>query len=489
MGRMGNSTTDYKIPAGGTPREERRRNPRTRVADCVYLNIEPDNGGILLDVSWTGLGFQTAAPIAIGEQIDFRLSAGWNNDIELSGELIWLDETRKRGGLRFGQMSEEVRKHIQKWVDGSPVPSPNVREPSPWAPEKAAPRQRDSISAEEGHSFVVDATRPAPPIRNQPQPVAARSPAEPASEPPRFSPDPPPLAWAPPYNTSPSFSSGWGSLAPRGMDDWADAPRRKQGYGAIALTVALLLGAAAGVFVFLNKQEAGESLVRLGELISGDHSQQSAKPETAVAPASAAASAPDGSSSSVAPGANGAAINVPQESGPGAAADSDAIGSGAVADKTRPSTETGQRLKSSEPAPPLESEQADPTPRARVGNQPEASGPSAQPETKSASANSDRSSPEISLRNDGQAELELARQYLRGGGARENRATAAHLLWVAVGLGNTEAEVELASLYLIGDGMPGKNCEQARILLRAASNSGNSVAGQKLATLPGYGCR
>jgi hypothetical protein len=489
MGRMGISATDYKFPARGTPGEERRRSPRTKVADCVYLNIAPDNGGILLDVSSTGLGFQAAAPIAAGEQIDFRLSAGWNNDIELSGELIWLDETRKRGGLRFGQLSEEVRKHIQQWVDGSPVPSPDVRKPSPVATEKAAPRQRDSISAEAAHSRVVDATSPAPPMRNQPQPVAARSPAEPASGPPRFSPDPPPLAWAPPYNTSPSFSSAWGSLGPRGMDDWADAPRRKQGFGAIALTVALLLGAAAGVFVFLNKQEAGESLVRLGELLSGDHSKQSAKPETAVAPPSAAASAPDGSSPSVAPGVNGAAINEPREFAPGPAADSDAIGSGAVADTTRPSTETGQQLKSGEPAPPLESGQADPTPRARVGKQPEASGPSAQPETKSASAKSERSSPEISLRNDGQPELELAQQYLRGAGAREDRATAAHLLWVAVGLGNTEAEVELASLYLLGDSVPGKNCEQARILLRAASNSGNPVAGQKLATLPGYGCR
>lgn len=486
---MGNSETDHKFRARGTPMEERRHSPRTRIADCVYLNIEPDNGGILLDVSSTGLGFQTAAPIAAGEQIDLRLSAGWNSDVELCGDLIWLDETRKRGGLRFGQLPEEVRTHIQQWVDGSPVPSPDVREPSPVATEKAAPRQRDSISAEAGHSFVVDATSPAPPMRNQPQPAAARPPAEPGPEPPRFSADRSPLAWAPPYDTSPSFSSAWGSLGPRGMDNWADTPRRKRGFGAIALTVALLLCAAAWVFVFLDKQEAGESLIRLGELLSGNHSQQSAKPGTAVAPASVAGPAPDGSSPSVAQGVNGAAINVPRETGPAAAANSDAIGSGAVAHKTRPSTETGQQLKSGEPAPPLESGQADATPRARVGKQSEVSGPSAQPETKSTSAKSDGNSSEISLRKDGHTELALAQLYLRGAGVREDRATAAHFLWVAVGRGNTEAEVELASLYLLGHGVPEKNCEQARILLRAASNRGNSVAGQKLATLPGYGCR
>ena len=70
----------------------------------------------------------------------------------------------------------------------------------------------------------------------------------------------------------------------------------------------------------------------------------------------------------------------------------------------------------------------------------------------------------------------------------EDRATAANLLWAAVGKGNTQAEVELASLYLIGEDAPGKNCDQARVLLTVASNSGNLAASQKLNTLPSYGC-
>jgi len=149
---------------------------------------------------------------------------------------------------------------------------------------------------------------------------------------------------------------------------------------------------------------------------------------------------------------------------------------------------TGQQLASGEgeAAPPLQSAQADPTPRARVAGEPEAPGPPARTETKSTSLKSH--SPAIPLRDDGHTELVLAQQYLRGAGGREDRATATDLLWVAVGKGNTEAEIELASLYLPGDDGSGKNCEQARILLRAASNNGNSIAGQKLATLPVYGC-
>jgi LPXTG-site transpeptidase (sortase) family protein len=148
---------------------------------------------------------------------------------------------------------------------------------------------------------------------------------------------------------------------------------------------------------------------------------------------------------------------------------------------------TVEQLESSEGAPPLESGQLDPATPARVSEESKPSGTSEQPETKSASTKSHQS-PEIALRNDGHAELALAQQYLRDPGVREDRDTAADLLWAAVGRGSTEAEVELATLYLLGDGVPGKNCEQARILLRAAANSGNSVADQKLAALPGYGC-
>jgi hypothetical protein len=73
MARMGNSATDYKVRARGASMEERRRSPRTRIVDCVYLNIEPDNGGILLDVSSTALD---SKPLPL-----FSIVSTWNSDI------------------------------------------------------------------------------------------------------------------------------------------------------------------------------------------------------------------------------------------------------------------------------------------------------------------------------------------------------------------------------------------------------------------------
>jgi hypothetical protein len=60
-------------------------------------------------------------------------------------------------------------------------------------------------------------------------------------------------------------------------------------------------------------------------------------------------------------------------------------------------------------------------------------------------------------------------------------------LWSQVGQGNTSAEVTLAKLYLIGGGVT-KNCDQARVLLRAAAKKGNSEAIAKLSQITRQGC-
>jgi PilZ domain len=71
---------------------------------------------------------------------------------------------------------------------------------------------------------------------------------------------------------------------------------------------------------------------------------------------------------------------------------------------------------------------------------------------------------------------------------RNGRSATARQLWSAVEAGDSSAEVELARLYLTGDGVP-RNCEQARVLLRAASKKGNSEAAQQLRKIKISGCR
>jgi hypothetical protein len=55
-------------------------------------------------------------------------------------------------------------------------------------------------------------------------------------------------------------------------------------------------------------------------------------------------------------------------------------------------------------------------------------------------------------------------------------------LWGAVQAGNSKAAVELAEMYINGDGVP-QNCKQARVLLLVASEKRNTAAIKKLQEL------
>jgi TPR repeat protein len=60
-------------------------------------------------------------------------------------------------------------------------------------------------------------------------------------------------------------------------------------------------------------------------------------------------------------------------------------------------------------------------------------------------------------------------------------------LWSSVQAGDTQAAVDLADLYLRGDGVP-VNCDQARVLLLVASKKNDANATKKLQDLDETGC-
>jgi hypothetical protein len=92
------------------------------------------------------------------------------------------------------------------------------------------------------------------------------------------------------------------------------------------------------------------------------------------------------------------------------------------------------------------------------------------------------------LAANGTQELLLAERYLDARGVAHDSGQAAALLWKAVSEQNTRADVLLADLYLLGDGVP-KSCDQARLLLVAAAKKGVPEAARKLRNIESGGCR
>jgi len=116
-------------------RTNRRQTPRMTVSDLAYVNLDPDNGGTIVNISEGGLCFQARAPIHKIETIRFWYSyrrrrmqsgsaagklevqtTGISRFIEVKSELTWTDETHKKGGLRFTNLSEQAREQIREWI-------------------------------------------------------------------------------------------------------------------------------------------------------------------------------------------------------------------------------------------------------------------------------------------------------------------------------------------------------------------------------------
>jgi hypothetical protein len=98
----------------------------------AYINIEPNNGGIVLNVSSGGLCFHSFDAVKRNGTIRFWFS-DHNQRIEANAELAWMDETQK-GGLRFIALPPEAREQIGNWIS-QPALSPSVAAvPTPAVP-------------------------------------------------------------------------------------------------------------------------------------------------------------------------------------------------------------------------------------------------------------------------------------------------------------------------------------------------------------------
>jgi len=204
---------------------ERRQTPRTTVEKFVYINIEPSNGGNVLNVSEGGICFHSIAPVQMDRTITVWFSEQ-NRRIKIEGELAWIDEARKTGGLRFTSLPAEAREPIRNWI--APL---------------ATPPAADEVSA-----------RLLPPWRAFPG--ASARPAE--------------------TKTAPPISKVLAAISPK-----TKVPQRFRGFSGGLATGLLVSAVVTAVFLFPGyRRQFGEAMIRWGE-------QLATKPQTQMQPASA----------------------------------------------------------------------------------------------------------------------------------------------------------------------------------------------------------
>jgi len=367
--------------------------------------MEPDIQAIVQNISDEGLCFHALTPVTQSGTIRFSFADNGHRT-EAIGELVWIDPTKKTGGLRFTSMSLASRERIRNWLDqAAAVPGAGaVSEPAP--------------------------------SRARIPPPSAVDPVQPNAAPRGYVPPPGSPVIQP---TMPGFAllEGESQHMPytweQEMARQEYRPKFFQGFVTGALITAIL--AAIVFFVYGNPAAVLAQWRAMTAATPATRTTTDPPPPAAVQPASSSQSLPPSGN----PEAPVTPVPVPESAG-------------------NPQT-----------------------------NSPAVPTPAEPPSPDNRSANIPLSAPPKAADN-GDAEFAMAERYLREKSGPGSSAAAANSLWTAVKKGNISAEIALADLYARGDGVT-KNCDQARVLLRAAAEKGSSIASQQLARVVRSGCR
>lgn len=98
---------------------DRRHFKREILGQSSYIHIASISGGIVLNASESGLAFQAVAPVMQSGPLRFTVSPFPEERIDLIGEIVWLDKSRKHGGLHFIELSEDSLTKVRDWLTQS----------------------------------------------------------------------------------------------------------------------------------------------------------------------------------------------------------------------------------------------------------------------------------------------------------------------------------------------------------------------------------
>lgn len=378
-------------------RTERRGVQRKRPGGISYFEFEAGSGGIVLDASEKGLGFQAADAVHQLGPSRIWISPRPEERIELTGDVVWTDASRKTGGLRFIETGADSSRKIRNWLgqqDESEASGRSEGFPLPaWATKTLG-----DLRHEEPHDANVRRSMAEPRVETE---VEER-----------------PLE----LHSIPGLPSLFTSSQPWQPQDFRTSERRVAHRVATGFLIGVL--AVAGMVLFdMFRPKVGDFLIHLGERIDGSAKSQPKNTSPQPSPAQAPAQ----------PSPINQTSTVQTEAKP------DASPKDSARDSASP-------VESSKQANPQRSDAA--IPRTAETTKEE---PSSSRNRETANPRQDRSAEATRLwsevaSGDSSAEVELARLYLKGKGVPRNCVQAKVLLRAAARGGSAAARQQLRKL-------------------------------------------
>ncbi|PYV59247.1 MAG: hypothetical protein DMG91_01615 [Acidobacteria bacterium] len=93
-----------------------RRHYRQRIYSLAYVNVNQGNGGIIRDLSETGVGVQTVAALRTGEEVSLRFELfGPRVRMEASGRVAWATSSGQ-AGIEFISIPLRLKRLLKEWI-------------------------------------------------------------------------------------------------------------------------------------------------------------------------------------------------------------------------------------------------------------------------------------------------------------------------------------------------------------------------------------
>lgn len=157
--------------------QDRRLHPRKQ--GLAYLDFGAGNAGILSNLSECGLAFNGIGVLEKGQTFPFRFTMPGKSDFfEATGQIVWVSDSKKTGGLKFLELAEEARPLIRSWTSSSTVTTDRSnsgitaedQRPSPQAPTVVMASSKET----EGRSDIeFTAATPTPDAGRAPSPESS----------------------------------------------------------------------------------------------------------------------------------------------------------------------------------------------------------------------------------------------------------------------------------------------------------------------------
>ncbi len=482
------------------------------------MDLGPDDGGMMLNVSEEGFSFRAVRPLRPNEKIRFAFAIDGTRQLEGTGELEWTKENGRVGGLQFTDVSEEFREEIRRWLRKS---QPSVGAGREFIPAAAAhvdtlEKPHPDLKAEPPKA------QPAAPLIEKLElkieaPPAAAAPADTAAKqrwsedvqprkprtlaPPIEDPEPPkmlhpdaPQVEEPESRMACPAVSNVGKLEieketpPSAGLPVMDSPRSEAVVVPDQVKMKAVEGSKVGrdLPIVAEQREVPaaqwRAVERKGpkELATAEEVQEGSLPRLSRAAVVGIVAA------GMAVVLAAVVLSFRKEVGESLIR----LGEKMVGETKPAEPERRVTPKTLSVTPAMDtsanSPNGSPAAEARANPVP-AEAPSMQKAPSTPAGSSKVAAPGTAREEHGQAELAVAQRILGSKNGSRDITGAMKLLWVAVQKGNSAAVLTLSDLYLHGQ-VVAKNCAQARVLLMAAAKKGSAEAKARLEQLSEQGC-